>query len=137
MIVVDAGAWALALTSSDRVGERAREALSIDPHWTMPAHGPIETLRTIRRLESASHITSEGAFKALEAMCQTKLDIVLPEPWMLEAIWEVRRNVSPYNAAYLVIAQQAHCSLVTLDKRLARACLQLGVEPVIPGETFY
>ena len=133
MIVVDAGVWALALTSSDPQGNWARAAMSSDPHLVMPAHGPMETLRTIRKLESAGLITNEGADNAVAAMCDTKVDSVAPDPWLLEGIWDLRHDVSPYDAAYVVIAKRAGCALVTLDKRLARACTALGVDVLAPS----
>ena len=132
MIVVDAGVWALALTSSDPLGDWARDAMSSDPHWVMPAHGPVETLRTIRKLEAAGLVTAKGADAAVGAMCETELESVAPEPWLLDAIWDLRQNVSPYDAAYVVIAKRAGCVLVTLDKRLARACAALGVRVLAP-----
>lgn len=132
MIVVDAGVWALALTSSDPVGEWARNIMNGDPHWVMPAHGPVETLRTVRKLEAAGIITARGADNAVVAMCDTKMESVAPEPWLLRAVWNLRHNVSPYDAAYVVVAKRAGSDLVTLDRRLARACAVLGVRTVTP-----
>lgn len=40
---------------------------------------------------------------------------------MLERAWELRDNVTFYDALYVALAEQLEESLITLDERLARA----------------
>lgn len=134
MIVVDAGAWALALLSSDPRGEAARGALSSDQSWTMPPHGPVETLRTILRFEQAGLVSPEIASAAAGEVAHADVSIIPPQPWLLETIWKRRHNIGPYDAGYVAIAERFRCPLVTLDKRLARACQSLGITATIPQQ---
>jgi predicted nucleic acid-binding protein len=36
-------------------------------------------------------------------------------------IWSLRHNLSPYDAAYVVLAEALRCTLVTADRRLSKA----------------
>ncbi len=38
-----------------------------------------------------------------------------------ERIWELRRNLTPYDAAYVALAEALDCLLLTADRRLKRA----------------
>ena len=40
---------------------------------------------------------------------------------MIDRIWELRHNVSVYDAAYVAVAEALDCHLVTADQRLAAA----------------
>ena len=132
MIVLDAGAWALALTSADPAADAARDVLSGDDQWILPAHGTVETLRTIRRLEAHGYLSSEDATAAVEEICGAETITAPAEPWLLRDIWSLRHNVSPYDAAYVAVARRFECPLVTIDERLARASAQLGVTATVP-----
>lgn len=135
MIVVDAGAWARALASTDEESEAARRILVEDDRWVMPAHGVVETIRTIRRLEARDYLSEDESTEIVNEICHAEVITVPPEPWLLKEIWALRQNVSPYDAAYLVLARHFECVLVTFDKRLARAAAQYGVDATVPGTT--
>ena len=40
---------------------------------------------------------------------------------LLDRIWELRENVTPYDAAYVALAEDLGGTLVTADARLGRA----------------
>lgn len=100
--------------------------------WVLPSHGPVETLRTIRRLEFAGYLTKEEAAVALEEVCEAEVLLVAPEPWLLRAIWALRHTISPYDAAYAALARRFDSPLVTFDQRLARAAEQVGISAIVP-----
>ncbi|GFZ95851.1 hypothetical protein GCM10011359_26620 [Nesterenkonia alkaliphila] len=99
----------------------------------MPPHGPLETLRTIRRYEHAGLITPVAAEKHAEAIAGTNFTIIPAQAWMIHSIWNLRHNINPYDAAYVAIAQRFGYRLITLDERLVRAAERLGVEVRIPA----
>lgn len=133
MIVLDAGVWATALTEMSPPAEEARRLLTNDDQWVLPSHGHVETLRTIRRLEAHNILTEDEAQEAVNEVSSAEVITVAPEPWLLHEIWTLRHNVSPYDAAYVALAQRYECSLATFDKRLARAAAQYGVSALVPG----
>ena len=51
-----------------------------------------------------------------------------PEEWLISAQWELRHNVSAYDAAYVVLAQRFAVPLLTTDPWLIRAATALGAE---------
>ena len=42
-------------------------------------------------------------------------------PGLLERVWELRENLSAYDAGYVALAEALRCSLVTADARISRA----------------
>ena len=44
-----------------------------------------------------------------------------PTIGVLDRMWELRHNVSAYDAAYVALAEALECPLVTADRRLAGA----------------
>jgi predicted nucleic acid-binding protein len=45
----------------------------------------------------------------------------VPHPPLLERCWELRANLTTYDAAYVALAELIDAPLVTLDARLAEA----------------
>lgn len=44
-----------------------------------------------------------------------------PVDTLLDRVWALRDNVTPYDAAYVALAERLGCTLVTADARLSRA----------------
>lgn len=134
MIVVDASVWALALTVDSAEASAARRLLADDVHWAMPTHGPLETLRTIRRFEATGGLSPTLATAAIDAMCATELELAEPSASILREVWTLRHRISPYDAAYVALAARHECALVTFDKRLARAASDTGITAIVPTD---
>lgn len=132
MIVIDASAWVRALVDVGPLGDAARRALTQEPDWVAPAHMPVEVLRTLRRYEAASILTTAQADAFAAEVGAATVRYAPPESWLLAAIWARRHNVSPYDAGYLALAEMHDVPLVTLDERLARAAGQTGVRATVP-----
>jgi predicted nucleic acid-binding protein len=134
VIVVDASAWAYALIDAAPKGDAARLLLADDPDWLMPAHAPVEVLRTIRRYESAGSLTAAAAADFAVSVGRAECRYAQPEPWLLAAVWHHRHNISPYDAPYVALATRYDVPLITFDLRLAKAARAEGVTVVIPGQ---
>ena len=56
-----------------------------------------------------------------------------PAARLLDRIWQLKENVSAYDATYVALAEALDCPLLTADRRLASApmirCQVLVVEP--------
>ncbi|MDN5789876.1 MAG: type II toxin-antitoxin system VapC family toxin [Micrococcales bacterium] len=120
MIVVDASVVVAALLSTGGAGARARERLRLDPDLHVPHLLDVEVTAALRRrvrlgqtgIDVATEIRADLAdFAAL------RWD---HEP-LLGRVWELRENVSPYDAVYIVLAEMLDAPLVTGDARLSRA----------------
>ncbi len=120
MIVLDASAtvdWLLQTSAGQRIERRiysAKESLHA-PHLL-----DIEVAQVLRRL------VREGALPArrAEEAVQDLLDLQLtryPHFALLPRIWQLRHNLSAYDAAYVGLAEKLRASLITCDKRLAAA----------------
>lgn len=118
MIVVDASVLTNAFTDDGPVGDRGRDVLARDPHWAAPEHVVIEVFAAIRGRWLGGKISEQRAVDALSALAAATTELVTTEP-LLQRMWELRNNVSGYDAAYLAVAETFGCTLVTADARLA------------------
>lgn len=80
----------------------------------------LETANAAKGLErsgDADHATARGMIDALLLMTIERYD---HRPF-LDRIWELRHNLSVYDAAYVALAEHLDSPLVTADTRLAGA----------------
>jgi predicted nucleic acid-binding protein len=120
MIVVDASALTDALVDDGPAGVAARAALSADPHWAAPAHLLVEVVSVIHGKTLGGELgiaRANEAIAALPALVVEQVDTVR----LIDRMWQVRDNISAYDAAYIAAAEALACSLVTCDARLAKA----------------
>jgi len=120
VIVVDASVVADALIDDGPVGTAARGALTSDRHWAAPAQLGVEVISVIRGKLLGRKIGPGRAQDAIEALPGLVIDEV-PIMRLVDRIWQLRENLSPYDAAYVAAAEGLGCPLVTGDGRIARA----------------
>jgi predicted nucleic acid-binding protein len=120
MIVVDASVLTDALTDDGEVGDASRAALQRDPHWAAPAHLALEVASAIRGGLLGGKIMLERAADAVDVLRRLEIDPVDPVA-LLPRIWQLRSNLTVYDAAYVAAAEALGCPLLTGDARLARA----------------
>ncbi len=119
MIVVDASVLAVALGDDGADGERARARLT-DEVLAAPELVDLETVSVWRRHVAAKLMTARRASLAVSDLENLSLQRSPHRP-LLERIWELRNGVTPYDAAYVALAEALDVVLVTADARLARA----------------
>lgn len=119
MIVLDASATAFALLDEGETGDRCRAALRADSQWLVPEPWLVEVLSVIRGTLLGGKITPGHAADAVAAAA-TMEPIVVRTRLLADRIWQLRNNLSTYDAAYVAAAEQYQCALVTTDMRLAR-----------------
>ncbi|PWU49771.1 VapC toxin family PIN domain ribonuclease [Micromonospora globispora] len=120
MIVVDASVLADALVDDGAVGEAARAELSGDPHWAAPGHLLVEVVSVIRGKVLGRKLGLVRAREAIETLPSLVIDEV-GTAMLLDRMWQLRGNVTAYDAAYVAAAELLACPLVTGDGRLAKA----------------
>lgn len=119
MIIVDASTLANALTDDGPVGQSARAELARDAHWAAPEHVVVETFSAIRGRHLGNKISRQRALDALDGLATSTIDR-LTTTALLPRMWQLRDNVTGYDAAYVAAAETSGCPLVTADARLAR-----------------
>jgi predicted nucleic acid-binding protein len=99
------------------VGDAAQAGLSADPHWAAPEHFRVEATSAIRGRWLAGKLTPERAGAAVRALNRLAVRYASWDE-LAERVWELRHNLSPYDAAYLALAEARGCSLLTTDGKL-------------------
>jgi predicted nucleic acid-binding protein len=79
-----------------------------------------ETSNVIRRHELAGQISLDQSAQAHADLLDLAIEL-WPYDLVAMRAWELRLNLSIYDAAYVALAEITHLTLVTLDKRLAKA----------------
>ncbi len=115
MIVVDASA---ALSGLLNAGV-AREALA-DDQLHAPHLVDAEVASGLRRNAAGGHITAEDGWRALDTWRRLGITRYASYP-LFDRMWQLRANLSAYDAAYVALAEALNCTLVTADGRLGNA----------------
>jgi predicted nucleic acid-binding protein len=115
VIVVDASAAVAALLNAGP----ARSALASDD-----LHAPhlvdSEVLSALRRQLATARLAPDAAWKAIDTWRRLGL-ARYPVIGMVERIWQLRDNLSAYDASYVALAENLGCPLLTCDGRLGLA----------------
>ena len=74
----------------------------------------------LRRQTAAGHLDERRAQLCLSDLSDLALQRVRHLP-LLSRCWELRDNVTVYDASYVALAELLAATLVTADERLARA----------------
>jgi len=119
MIVVDASVVVTALGDDGPDGDQARLRLRGE-RLAAPHVIDLEVVSAWRRLTAAGELPPRRADLALADLRGLRLDRV-PHSLLLERCWELRTNLTVYDAAYVALAELLDATLVTADSRLARA----------------
>lgn len=120
MIVVDASVLVDALLDDGPEGGAARGALAEDTEWAAPAHLPIEVLSVTRRKLLRGEVTLDRAADAVAALGESEVRWVDPQV-IVDRVWQLRDNVTAFDAAYVAAAELLCCELLTGDARMASA----------------
>lgn len=118
-LVIDASVLVAAVADSGPRGRWAEGLLVRDP-LLAPHLLPVEATNVLRRLEGAGKLDRLEAAAAARDITELPMEL-LPFAPFAERIWELRRNLSAYDAWYVAIAEAFSVECATLDRRLARA----------------
>ena len=119
MIVIDASVIAPALADDGDHGDRARARLRGE-RLLAPDVVDLEVISALRRALAVGDLDGRRAQLAIDDLAS--LDIGrISHRTLIERVWELRENVTPYDAAYVALAEALALVLVTADARLARA----------------
>ncbi|MEJ7787864.1 MAG: type II toxin-antitoxin system VapC family toxin [Solirubrobacteraceae bacterium] len=119
MLVVDASVLAPALADDGADGDKARARLR-GQALVAPELVDLETTSVIGRQLLAGTLDARRARLALTDLVELPLRRAPHRP-LLARCWELRQNVTVYDAAYVALAELLDVVLLTADARLANA----------------
>jgi predicted nucleic acid-binding protein len=120
MIVLDASAvidWLLRTPAGQRIEQRiyARGDTLHSVHLL-----DVEFLQVLRRLVREGALVPRRAEEATEDLLALRMTRY-PPALLLRRIWQLRQNLSAYDAAYVALAENLKAPLITRDRRIASA----------------
>lgn len=117
--VLDASVLVASTVDSGRNGVWAESIVAggdlFAPHLVL-----VEATNILRRLERAHQLNETEAAAARVDIVRLTIGLVPFEPFT-ERVWELRSNLTSYDAWYVAVAEALDLPLATLDIRLSRA----------------
>ena len=130
MIVLDASAvldWLLQTAVGHEIEKRIYgrgESLHC-PHLL-----DLEVAQVLRRLVNERVVSQQRAGEAIDDLMDLRITRY-PHSVLLPRVWQLRHNLTAYDAAYVALAESLHATLITRDARLGSA-----VGRTMPVEVF-
>ena len=120
MIVLDASAVVELLLNTDRGVLVAECVRPDDVTLHAPQLLPLEVVQVLRRLTSSGSISARRGRTVLDDLGELGVeyydhDVLVPR------LWQLRSNLTAYDAAYVALAEALAAPLLTFDERLANA----------------
>lgn len=120
MIVVDASVLANVLGDDGGAGETARARLAAGGQVVGPDLLDVETMSVLRRAWMRGDLSDDRFEAAVDALLVIPIRRYPTAP-LMRRVFELRANVTAYDACYVALAEGLRCVLVTGDARLAGA----------------
>lgn len=122
MIVVDASLVVALLVGEE--GTDVLEQLPVDQTFAAPELLDLEVMSVLRRYEQSKLITAGRADEAVADLLALNVRRYSPRI-LVDRVWSLRKNFTPYDGAYVALAEALGAPLYTLDKKLARSASRL------------
>ena len=119
MIILDSSA-AVARLIARPVDQALRSRLADNGDFHAPHLIDVEVLNALRRLVNVGELSEERAADArtdFSALTITRY----PHQGLADRMWELRHNLTAYDAAFVVLSEMLDAPLITTDRRLAEA----------------
>ncbi len=120
MIVVDASVVANALADDGDDGRQARRRLTDESDLAAPDLVDVETVSVLRRRWLAGDLTDRRFSAAVGDLADLPM-LRLPTQALMRRAFDLRANVTPYDAVYVALAEHLDAVLVTADARISGA----------------
>ena len=120
MIVLDASVMVEVLLNRPSAARLASRLFHPDEALHAPHLIDLEVTQALRRYQASGEMSPQRAHQAILAFVQMPLERHPHWPF-LNRIWELRRNLTAYDAAYVSLAEALDARLLTCDRALASA----------------
>lgn len=118
-VVPDASVLVALLLDSGSSGQWSAETLN-GADLIAPSLAIFETANIIRRHALTGQVSHDQATQAHADLLDMAIEI-WPYDVLAKRAWELRHNISIYDASYVAVAELTGATLVTLDQRLSVA----------------
>ncbi len=133
MIVLDASA-AVDLVLGQPAARTIARTMESHPEVNVPEHFHVEALAALRRLRLHGGLSEREGQRALRALARLRA-VRYPVLPLTDAIWALRERLTPYDAAYLALADRLGADVVTSDRGLAAVARSHGRLAASRGST--
>jgi predicted nucleic acid-binding protein len=127
LIVLDASVVLEVLLQTPAAARVSRRIFASGETLHAPHLLDVEIAHVLRRYAGFGVITSERGAEALSDLADLPLERY-PHYVFLPRIWQLRHNVTAYDATYLALAEALDAPLLTRDRALASARVGVRVE---------
>jgi predicted nucleic acid-binding protein len=79
-----------------------------------------ETIGVVRRWEANGQLSTPVADQAISNLAVSGI-VRMPHRSLLRRVWELRHSITPYDAAFVALAEQLSIPLIACDAKLAKA----------------
>lgn len=118
-LVVDASVVVAGLVDAGPDGAWAETTMADRP-LAAPHHLPVEVASILRRATLTGDLSVDTAALAHTDLLELRVELFAYEPFA-DRVWELRENVTAYDAWYVALAERLDAPLATLDERLVGA----------------
>ncbi|HTL26023.1 MAG TPA: type II toxin-antitoxin system VapC family toxin [Burkholderiales bacterium] len=80
----------------------------------------VEVAQVLRRYALAGEVDAERCRAALDDLADLSLTRY-PHDFLMKRVWDLRDNLSAYDAVYVALAEALNAPLLTRDRRLAKS----------------
>jgi len=120
LAVVDASVLVAFYAADDTRRQSVVDRLAAGTALFAPAHVDAEVVSALRRLSRPSAPLREAVPTALRHLAGFPIRRMPLAP-LLQRIWELRDNLTAYDAAYVALAERLDSIVITCDSKLAGA----------------
>lgn len=118
LAVIDASVLAAFYAADDIRRPETVARLSSGQALFAPAHVDAEVVSALRGMAKGSSALAHAVPTALRHLAGLPVRRMPIAP-LLERMWSLRNNITPYDAAYVALAEQLGATVITCDAKLA------------------
>lgn len=116
MIVVDASCL-LELLLNRPGAKKVLQVLADHDEFCAPGLIDVEVCHVLRRYALLKQISAQRGKEAVEDLADFPLERY-PHTLLVKRVWQLRNNLTAYDAAYVALAEALDVALVTCDQKL-------------------
>lgn len=120
MIVVDASVVLELLLRTPRGRRLGAQLLAEQELLCAPHLLDVEVAQVLRRYARAGELDDRRGREALQDLTDLPIERY-PHDVLLDRVWELRENLTAYDAVYVALAEALKVTLMTADRRLAQS----------------